>query len=345
MKFKIFLRCCFLFISCFVVASCSSSSKKSRKSVFEEDSDFLKQDYKIEDFSPKKVEGLSTKPKKTTKKKSKHKFESKHKTKLKTKQKKYIKKELQDLSKLKDKEASSEKKEQNLPFRVGEKVVLAASFFGVEAGKITIGVDKFKKIGGEKVYNFYAVGKTSSVFSLFYKIQNKIESLWSPKTMKPISLAFDTKETKQKYKARVYFDWPNKKASFVEEGWSKKKGDYQKKKTWKLLKSGQDIVSAIFYTRTFPLEIGKTYTITVFENAKMIDAKLKVDRAEVLKTRMGRLNTLVLKPSFSTSGKFEKNGEISIWITDDEYRQVVRIETKIKIGTVVAKLHSWSRSK
>lgn len=321
-----------------LLLSCGTSSKKERKSVFDEDSKFLKQDYKIENFEPvvdNKKDVVAAVEEKA-KKKSKTSLE------IKDKQNK-------GKSKSTDKALNPLEKTKavvgDLPFYIGEKVVLSASFFAVEAGKITIGVDDFKKIDGKKVYNFYAVGKTSSVFSLFYKIQNKIESLWNPKIMKPVSLAFDAKESKQKYKSRVYFDWKKKKASFAEEGWSKKKGDYQKKGIWKLLKPGQDIVSAIFYARTFPLIVGKTYNVTVFEDSKMIDVGLTVDRSEVLKTRMGKLNTLVLKPSFSTNGKFQKSGDISVWVTDDKYRQVVRIETKIKIGTVVAKLHSWNRPK
>ena len=106
---------------------------------------------------------------------------------------------------------------------------------------------------------------------------------------------------------------------------------------------GQDIVSSIFYKRTLPLKVGESYDLTIFEDAKLIDVKIKVDRKEVLRTRIGKLNTIVIKPHFSTKGKFNKKGDISVWLTDDEYRQVVRIESKIKMGTVTAKLHSLVR--
>jgi len=322
--------------------SCGTVFKKNRKSVYSQDSEFLKQGRKIEDFvdpTPKVVKATSEKTEEVAGSK---------KTKKNKIAKKSEEKEISKTSKAKEPELKKEKAakpDEDFPFKVGESVVLAASFFGVEAGRITIGVDTFKKIEGKKVYNFYALGKTSSVFSMFYKIGNKIESLWDPEIEKPVSLAFDAKETKQKYKSRVYFDWKNKKAEFLEEGWSKKKGDYKEKKTWDLSKSGQDIVSAIFYTRTLPLRVGKSYDVTVFEDAKMIDARIVVDRKEVLRTRVGKLNTIVIKPTFSVEGKFKKNGDISVWLTDDEYRQVVRIESKIKIGTVVAKLYSMKRPK
>jgi len=343
MKYGVFLKLIFFSIVSSMLLSCGTTFKKNRKSVYSEDSDFLKQGRKIEVFKDPVSEKKDNDKDVVTKKAVK--VEAKKKTSIEkeTPKDKALNKAVESQKKTDRIYESKSLKKSVYPFKVGEKVVLSASFFGVEAGKITIGVDTYKVIEGKKVYNFYALGKTSSIFSMFYKIGNKIESLWDPSIGKPVSLAFDAKETKQKYKSRIYFDWKNKRAEFLEEGWSKKKGDYKEKKTWELSKPGQDIVSSIFYTRTLPLAVGKTYPVTVFEDAKTIDAYIYVDRKEVLKTRAGKFNTIVIKPTFSTQGKFKKNGDISVWLTDDEFRQVVRIESKIKIGTVVAKLHSLKR--
>ncbi len=312
-----------------VLASCSSAFKKSN--TFVQDSEFLRQGHKIEAYEEEAIEPETAKPKKKSVKK-------------KASKKKVVKAvEKKREEKVVEKEPVEKKKDSKFPFRVGEEVTLSASFFGVEAGKILIGVDSFKKFEGKKQYHFYAFGKTSSIFSMFYKVKNRIETLWDPELKKPRSLAFDVTETKQKYKIRVYFDWLKKKGEYLEEGWSKKKKDYRVQKKWTLEENAQDIVSAAFYMRTFPLVVGKEYKVTVMEEDKIIDVHFKVDRKEVLKTRVGKFDTLVLKPRFSTKGKFKQVGDISVWLTDDSYRQVVRIESKIKIGTVVAKLHSLKR--
>ena len=329
------------------LGACSSKPKKDRQSVYTEDSDFLKQGREIEEFEDPKVKNKNPEPGTETKQKgntvivSKKSEKQNKEQKIKAAQKKEEK--LDQTKEQKSKDNESELQKSEFPFKAGEKVVLSASFFGIEAGKITIGVDTFKVIEGQKVYNFYAVGKTSRIFSMVYRVNNKIESLWSPKLKRPISTAFDAKETKQKYKTRVYFDWKSKKAELLEEGWHKKKGKYREQKTWELKKSGQDIVSSIFYTRTLPLKVGRSYPVTVFEDAKVIDASVYVDRKEVLRTRVGKFKTIVAKLSFSTDGKFSKDGDVLVWLTDDEYRQVVKIESKIKIGTVAAKLHSLVR--
>jgi hypothetical protein len=325
-----------LLLSVVTLSSCSSSFKKERASgAFVADSDFLKQGRKIEEYvkieEPKAVDDQDKKKNIVTVERSRAKS-------VKVKNIKRIKDHQKQIE-----EKTGIVKNKDFPFKVGEEVVLSATYFGMEAGKIAIGVDDFKKLNGKKQYHFYAFGKTSSMFSMFYNVKNKIESLWDPQQKKPQSLAFDVSETKQKYKARVYFDWLKRRGEYLEEGWSKKNDDYTVKKKWTLPKSAQDIVSAAFYVRTLPLTVGEEYKVAVMEEDKLIDVYFKVDRKEVLKTRIGKLNTLVLKPRFFTKGKFKQVGDISVWFTDDAFRQVVRIESKIKVGTVVAKLYSLKR--
>lgn len=330
--------------------SCTTVFKSNQKEgTFLKDSDFLKQKYEIQQ---KKVQESKVKEPLQTQKLIK--IDSRHKVKNQKEDKKSIKK---SISKIKHKKNIKPKKEEikqpqkqvkkeiNLKelFPVGEQVVLSASFFGVEAGKVQLGVKSDKLFNGKEVLHFYALGKTSSLFSLVYKVRDSIESLWSLDFKRPLSLAFDVDETKQKYKTRSYFDWSKRKAEYFEEGWHKKKGNYRNKKEWKLPKFGQDILSVIFYIRTLDLEVGKEYNFNVMEDEKVIQAQLKVDRREILKTKIGALSALVLKPFFKTKGKFKKVGDISIWVTDDKYKQLLRVESKIKIGTVTAKVESIVR--
>ncbi len=333
------------FLLAFIVSvsliSCTSFKKERSSEAFVSDSEFLKQGREIEDYKKNRVDDDLVTTNNNPSKKPKNVRAQSVKVEKITNIKKH-EEEQKELIETENKEREVKKKE-SFPFKVGEEVVLSASYFGVEAGKIAIGVDDFKKLDDKKQFHFYAFGKTSSIFSMFYRLQNKLESLWDPQIKKPQSLAFDVSETKQKFKARVYFNWTQKTGEYLEEGWSKKKGDYKVKKNWKLQENAQDVVSAAFYVRTLPLDVGKDYKVSVMEEDKLIDVFFKVDRKEVLKTKIGKLNSLVLKPRFFTEGKFKQVGDISVWLTDDEYRQVVRIESKIKVGTVVAKLHSLRR--
>jgi hypothetical protein len=78
-------------------------------------------------------------------------------------------------------------------------------------------------------------------------VKDKIDSLWSLKNKKPYSLAFNVDQSKQKYESRTYYDWKSSKADYFEEGWYKKKGNYRRKRAWKLPKTAQDLVSAFYF--------------------------------------------------------------------------------------------------
>lgn len=319
----------FVFLLFFIFSFGCSTSTKLMKTDLKEDSEFLKGGAKIEEYKeiePPKV--LAKKENQPVVKKKKPVAVSKKPVKAKKKPKIKV--------------VEGEKK-TDFPFKVGERVVLSANYFGVEAGKITIGMNPDKKVNGKLAFNFYAEGKTSSVFSMFYRIHDKVESLWDPVKKRPFLVAFHLDESKQKREIRTHFDWGKKKASFLEEGKKKKKGKIRKSAEYPLNRTVQDIVSAFFYFRSLPLQVGKYYSFHVFNKGERVKVTLKVSKREVVKTSKGPFEALLLKPEFQVEGKFKKVGDISLWVTDDEYRQIVRIETKIKIGTVVAKLHSIRR--
>jgi hypothetical protein len=61
----------------------------------------------------------------------------------------------------------------------------------------------------------------------------------------------------------------------------------------------------------------------------------EVIRREKIYTDVGALDTFVVKPSFDVEGKFKPTGENFLWLTADERKFIVRMESKIKIGTIV----------
>jgi hypothetical protein len=44
---------------------------------------------------------------------------------------------------------------------------------------------------------------------------------------------------------------------------------------------------------------------------------------------------VVVKPEFEVDGVFKPVGDIFFWLTDDDRKLIVRIESEIKIGTLV----------
>jgi hypothetical protein len=58
----------------------------------------------------------------------------------------------------------------------------------------------------------------------------------------------------------------------------------------------------------------------------------------VIKTRLGRFKTVVIKPMLKSEGVFDRTGDMLIWLTDDERRIPILMKSKVRIGSITATL-------
>ena len=50
------------------------------------------------------------------------------------------------------------------------------------------------------------------------------------------------------------------------------------------------------------------------------------------------MDAIVIQPNITLKGKFKPIGENLIWLSDDDRHYILRIEAKIKIGTLVSQV-------
>jgi len=222
------------------------------------------------------------------------------------------------------------------PFHVGEKVTLKLSYFNVVAGYMTVEVMPFVEVNGRKSYHFRVTGRSNSFFSTFYAVDDSAETFLDYDELIPYNMVVHVKETKQLREVRSYFDWKKMEAKFWEKKITKKDGIEEKNLAWKIEPFAQNVFSAAFYLRTFTLEPGKTVEFRVSDNEKNMVVKGHVVRRDILQTEVGELKTLVIKPEIQIGGIFQPMGDVYFWLTDDDRKLIVRIESKIRIGTITA---------
>lgn len=229
------------------------------------------------------------------------------------------------------------------PFRVGEKMTFDISYFRVTAGTLEVETKPFAQVNGQKSYHFEMTGKSNSFFSKIYAVDDKAVTYLSYDELVPLNLQISLKESKQLAETRTYFDWKAMRASYWQKKITKDKGERSKKIDWDLLPYSQNVISAAYYMRIFQYAVGKTLAFRVADEGKNIVFKGEVIRKEHLETEAGEFDTIVVKPQLTVDGIFKPVGEILIWLTDDDRKFLVRLESKIKIGTVVAKLKSLDK--
>ncbi len=108
-----------------------------------------------------------------------------------------------------------------------------------------------------------------------------------------------------------------------------------------------DDLSFLYYARTLPLEVGKTYTLARYWKDEGNPVTLKVLRRDtVTLPTLGTVATIVVQPIIRTKGLFGEGGRAEVYFTDDERRIPVQINSSVKfIGTMTLTLQVYEPGK
>ena len=102
----------------------------------------------------------------------------------------------------------------------------------------------------------------------------------------------------------------------------------------------QDVLSAIYFIRTQPLAVGKTFEVFVGDGGKVYTIPVKVVEKKRMRTILGRVDVLRVNPELFGPDRliYNETGEFSIWITDDAQHIPVAGRVKTNYGTFDIKL-------
>jgi hypothetical protein len=95
-----------------------------------------------------------------------------------------------------------------------------------------------------------------------------------------------------------------------------------------------DVLSAIYFLRTLPLDVGKSFAVTVSDSGRLYRVPVKVIEKKRLKTVLGRVEVVRLDPDLhGPDGMIKEQGQLSIWLTSDSRRIPVAARLKTEYGT------------
>lgn len=224
------------------------------------------------------------------------------------------------------------------PFRVGEKVTHRVHYFKVAAGILKLEVKPFVFVNGRKSYNFRTSVASTPLFSSFYTADDYSETLVDYETLTPSVFTLHVQESAQLKEAKSFFDFEKRKALYWETKITEKNGKEEKRQEWELESYSQNVFSAAFYMRNFQWKVGEENLFRVADDGENITFRGKAVRKERLETEVGVFDTIVVKPEFEVKGVFKPVGDIYFWLSDDDRKFILKIESKIKIGTVVSEV-------
>jgi len=102
----------------------------------------------------------------------------------------------------------------------------------------------------------------------------------------------------------------------------------------------QDVLSAIYFIRTQRLEVGKSFDIFIGDGGRVYQIPVKVVEKKRMKTVLGRVDVLHVKPELFGPGRLMEGneGEMTLFVTADERHVPVGGHVKTEYGTFDIKL-------
>jgi hypothetical protein len=102
-----------------------------------------------------------------------------------------------------------------------------------------------------------------------------------------------------------------------------------------------DTLSSFYYLRNRPLLVGTTELLHVYDGDIYAPVPIDVLRREEVRLRnLKKVDCLLLRHVKQKGGIFRRTGDMLIWVTNDEYRVPVRVETTTPLGKVTVELVS-----
>jgi hypothetical protein len=145
----------------------------------------------------------------------------------------------------------------------------------------------------------------------------------------------EKKRGKRKKDVVINMDWEKKQAVYSKNG--------KIKKTISILPGSFDPLSVFFAFRIHELKKGLNINISVTDGKKCVNGVARVIKREKIKVNGKIYDTYLVEPDLEhIKGVFEKskNAKLQLWVTADKYQMLVRVKSKVIIGSFVGDLIS-----
>jgi hypothetical protein len=220
---------------------------------------------------------------------------------------------------------ASAARSSTLPFEVGERLTYNAKVSAMNAGKATISVEGIESVRGIPTFHtiFDIHGRV-----LFKRFDNHYESWFDTNSLVTLRHSQKTPDLDKKYEF-----YPEKKMYI-------KNGDGIENPS---VSMPIDECSFLFYLRTLPLEIGKTYTVDRYYHADKNPITVTVLRAEHIKVPAGEFDAIVLKPVVKSNGLFSVKSDAEVWLASDASHTLLKLRSKLPLGTLWLELKTIER--
>lgn len=228
----------------------------------------------------------------------------------------------------------------SLPFGPGEKLEYILRWENVPAGSAFLRVLPMTTMNGEKALHFTMTVDSNRFVDLFYKVRNRIDAFSDLKMTRSLYYRKKQKEGRHVRDEEIRFDWNRNLVSYANFG--------SEREPIRVEVGSFDPLTALYFIRLAPLAPGQEILRPITDGKKNVIGRLLVRERETITLQDGRrFDTYRVEPDIShIGGVFKKsdNARIDLWLTADNRRIPVRIQSRVVVGSFIGELVSAVRT-
>jgi hypothetical protein len=220
---------------------------------------------------------------------------------------------------------------ENNAFKAGEKLTFDVKYGFVTAGVAEMEIPRETRISGRDAYHVTFKVNTVPSFDVLFKVRDRYETYIDKDGLFPWRFEQHIREGGYSRDFSAFFDQRRGKAKTTEG-------------TYEIPKYVNDILSAFYITRTFDFsnkKIGDRINLQNFYKDKVYPLDVVYRGKEKITVGAGTFNCIIVEPLVQEGGLFKSEGNIIIWLTDDELKIPVKVKTKVIIGSIDAELTGY----
>lgn len=222
-------------------------------------------------------------------------------------------------------------------FKGGEWLKFRLSYSNfLNAGYSTIEVTDTKN-DGQDAFHIIGKGKSTGLISLFFKVNDNYETFIYKESLLPYKFIRKIDEGGYTKNLEIYFDQVSNEATV-------KNVEHQTEKKYRIADNIQDMLSALYFLRNQDLsKLSKDDKIELkmFVDDDVTTFKLLFLGKEQLKTKFGKVNTLIFRPLVQAGRVFKAQESLTVWISDDANKIPLLVKASLAVGSLRADLDEF----
>lgn len=224
-------------------------------------------------------------------------------------------------------------------FAAGEAATYSVAIGRFRIGEARLAIEGLESIGGKDV-----VQTTLSVDGgpPFFRVEMYLSSWAETGSMRSVRFERNMREGPKRYRDRYVLD--QESGTYTAERWSEDLEAFEPstaEPSGAMPAEAIDEIAVLYFVRTLPLETGDEYVLKRYFKPQSNPIVVRVLKREEIRVPAGRFQTIVVEPIIPELGAFQAKKKPRVWITDDERRIIVKLQTSAPVGPVALNLTDY----